>query len=180
HAEVGYYSVKLGGSGIKAEVTTARRTPIYRFTYPDNKERTLLVDVGHLLMELHDSPHRYHESQVLYSTNVDIFSPTEIGGVQAAVMGWNIQTVPMRVFFYLIADTPAVSSGTWEDGKAPVPGKKWSRYNFPFTLKIGLSFVSLEQAKQNAINEVPGFDFDATRKAAVAAWTKELSTIKIT
>jgi predicted alpha-1,2-mannosidase len=208
HAEVGYYSVKLAGSGIKAEVTTARRTPIYRFTYPDNKERTLLVDVGHLLMELHDSPHRYHESQVLYSTNVDVFSPTEIGGVQASVMGWNIQTVPMRVFFYLIADTPAVTSGTWEDGKAPVPGKKWARYSFPFTLvtmpnppapvvstgayltfapgakpvtfKIGLSFVSLEQAKQNALSEVPGFDFDATRKAAVAAWTKELSTIKIT
>jgi predicted alpha-1,2-mannosidase len=208
HAEVGYYSVKLAGSGIKAEVTTARRTPIYRFTYPENKERTLLVDVGHLLMELHDSPHRYHESQVLYSTNVDVFSPTEIGGVQASVMGWNIQTVPMRVFFYLIADTPAVTSGTWEDGKAPVPGKKWARYSFPFTLvtmpnppapvvstgayltfapgakpvtfKIGLSFVSLEQAKQNALSEVPGFDFDATRKAAVAAWTKELSTIKIT
>ena len=208
HAEVGYYSVKLGGSGIKAEVTTARRTPIYRFTYPDSKERTLLVDVGHLLMELHDSPHRYHESQVLYSTNVDVFSPSEIGGVQASVMGWNIQTVPMRVFFYLIADTPAVTSGTWEDGKAPVEGKKWARYSFPFTLvtipnppapivstgayltfapgskpvtfKIGLSFVSLEQAKQNALNEIRGFDFDGTRKAAVAAWTKELSTIKIT
>lgn len=208
HAEVGYYSVKLAGSGIKAEVTTARRTPIYRFTYSENKERTLLVDVGHLLMELHDSPHRYHESQVLYSTNVDVFSPTEIGGVQASVMGWNIQTVPMRVFFYLIADTPAVTSGTWEDGKDPVSGKKWARYSFPFTLvtmpnppapvvstgayltfapgakpvtfKIGLSFVSLEQAKQNALSEVPGFDFDATRKAAVAAWTKELSTIKIT
>lgn len=208
HAEVGYYSVKLAGSGIKVEVTTARRTPIYRFTYSENKERTLLVDVGHLLMELHDSPHRYHESQVLYSTNVDVFSPTEIGGVQASVMGWNIQTVPMRVFFYLIADTPAVTSGTWEDGKDPVSGKKWARYSFPFTLvtmpnppapvvstgayltfapgakpvtfKIGLSFVSLEQAKQNALSEVPGFDFDATRKAAVAAWTKELSTIKIT
>src|SRR5438309_2463856 len=27
HAEVGYYSVRLGGSGIQAEVTSARRTP---------------------------------------------------------------------------------------------------------------------------------------------------------
>ena len=208
HAEVGYYSVKLAGSGIHAEVTTARRTPVYRFTYPDNKERTLLVDVGHLLMELHDSPHRYHESQVLYATDVHVVSPTEISGVQASVMGWNIQTVPMRVFFYLIADTPAVTSGTWEDGKAPVAGAKRARYNFPFTLvtipnppapvvstgayltfapgakpvtfKVGLSFVSVEQAKQNAMSEVQGFDFDATRKAAVAAWTKELSTIKIT
>ncbi len=208
HAEVGYYSVKLGGSGIKAEVTTARRTPVYRFTYPDNKERTLLVDVGHLLMELHDSPHRYHESQVLFATDVRVVSPTEISGMQASVMGWNIQTVPMRVFFYLIADTPAVTSGTWEDGKAPVEGGKRARYSFPFTLvtipnppapivstgayltfapgtkpvtfKVGLSFVSVEQAKQNAMSEVAGFDFDATRKAAVAAWTKELSTIKIT
>ncbi len=34
HAEVGYYSVRLAGSGIHAEVTTARRTPVYRFTYP--------------------------------------------------------------------------------------------------------------------------------------------------
>src|SRR5438270_214599 len=48
HAEVGYYSVKLGSSGIRAEVTTARRTPVYRFTWPANGERTLLVDVGHL------------------------------------------------------------------------------------------------------------------------------------
>lgn len=208
HAEVGYYSVKLGGSGIKAEVTTARRTPVYRFTYPDNKERTLLVNVGHLLMELHDSPHRYHESQVLFATDVHVVSPTEISGMQASVMGWNIQTVPMRFFFYLIADTPAVTSGTWEDGKAPVEGAKRARYSFPFTLvtipnppapvvstgayltfapgskpvtfKVGLSFVSVEQAKQNAMSEVQGFDFDATRKAAVAAWTKELSTIKIT
>src|SRR5215475_285313 len=207
HAEVGYYSVKLAGSGIKAEVTTARRTPVYRFTYPDNKERTLLVDVGHILMELHDSPHRYHESQVLFATDIHVVSPTEIQGVQQSVMGWNIQTVPMRVFFYLVADTPAVSSGTWEDGKAPVEGARRARYTFPFTLvtipnppapvvstgayltfapsskpvtfKVGLSFISVEQARQNALSEVHNFDFDGTRQAEVSAWNKELSTIKI-
>ena len=117
-AEVGYYSVKLGGSGIRAEVTTARRTPVYRFTYPATGQRTLLVDAGHLLMRRHDSPHRYPESQVVYSTDVEVLSPTEIAGMQASVMGWNIQTSPMKVYFYLVTDTPAVSSGTWEDGKS--------------------------------------------------------------
>jgi predicted alpha-1,2-mannosidase len=208
HAEVGYYSVKLAGSGIHAEVTTARRTPVYRFTYPTTGDRTLLVDVGHLLMELHDSPHRYHESQVLFATDVRVVSPTEISGMQASVMGWNIQVVPMRVFFYLIADTPAVTSGTWEDGKAPVRGATRARYSPPFTLvsipnppapvvstgafltfapgtkpvsvKVGISFVSVEQARQNALSEVSGFDFDGTRKAVVAAWNKELATLKIT
>ena len=38
------------------------------------------------------------------------------------------------VYFYLVADTPAVTSGTWEDGKAPVEGSKRARYSMPNTL----------------------------------------------
>jgi predicted alpha-1,2-mannosidase len=207
HAEVGYYSVRLGGSGIRAEVTTARRTPIYRFTYPASGERTLLVDVGHLLMRRHDSPHRYPESQVVYSTDVKIVSSTEIEGMQASVMGWNIQTTPMKVFFYLITDTPAVSTGTWEDGKGVEPGSKTASYKMPFTMstlpkspapivstgayltfapgeepvmvKVGVSFVSIEQAKKNAMTEIANFDFEGTRRAAVRAWDEELGSVKI-
>ena len=206
-AEIGYYSVKLGGTGIFAEVTTARRTPIYRFTYPKAGDRTLLVDVGHLLMRRHESPHRYPESQVVYSTDVQVLSPTEIAGVQASVMGWNIQTTPMKVYFYLVTDTPATVSGTWQDGKSVQPGVKTASYHMPFTMqnlpkppapivssgayltfapgtkpvmvKVGVSFVSIEQAKKNAIREISGFDFEGTRKAVVAAWNKELSTVKI-
>jgi predicted alpha-1,2-mannosidase len=207
HAEVGYYSVKLGGSGIRAEVTTARRTPVYRFTYPTTGERTLLVDVGHLLMRRHDSPHRYPESQVVYSADVQVLSQTEVAGMQASVMGWNIQTTPMKVYFYLVTDTPAVSTGTWEDGNGVQPGEKTASYKMPFTMsplprppasivstgayltfaagekpvmvKVGMSFVSIEQAKKNAMTEVPNFDFDGTRKAVVKAWDKELATVTI-
>ncbi len=207
HAEVGYYSVKLGGSGIHAEVTTARRTPIYRFTYPVTGQRTLLVDVGHLLMRRHESPHRYPESQVVYSTDVEVLSPTEIAGMQASVMGWNIQTTPMKVYFYLVTDTPAIASGTWEDGKNVQPGAKSASYRMPFTMstlpkppapivstgayltfaadekplmvKVGISFISVDQAKKNAMTEVARFDFNGTRNAAVEAWNKELSAIRI-
>jgi len=207
HAEVGYYSVKLGGSGIRAEVTTARRTPVYRFTYPATGERTLLVDVGHLLMRRHESPHRYPESQVVYSADVQVLSTTEVTGMQASVMGWNIQTTPMKVYFYLVTNTPAVSTGVWEDGKRVQPGAKTASYGMPFTMstlprppapivstgayltfaagekpvmiKIGVSFVSIEQAKKNAMTEVANFDFDGTRKAVVKAWDDELATVKI-
>jgi len=207
HAEVGYYSVRLGGSGIRAEVTTARRTPVYRFTYPTTGERTLLVDVGHLLMRRHESPHRYPESQVVFSADVQVLSPTEIAGVQASVMGWNIQTTPMKIYFYLVSDTPAVSTGTWEDGRGVQPRSKTASYKMPFTMstlpkppapivstgayltfaagqkpvmvKVGMSFVSVEQAKKNAITEVAGFDFDGTRRAVVKAWDEELATVKI-
>jgi putative alpha-1,2-mannosidase len=184
HAEVGYYTVKLGGSGIRAEVTTARRSPVYRFSYPATGVRTLLVNAGHLLMRRHDSPHRYPESQVVYSTDVQVLSRTEIAGMQASVMGLNIQTTPMRVYFYLVTDTPAVASGTWEDGKGVRPETKTASYKMPFTMstlpkslapivstgayltfaagekpvtvKVGVSFVSIEQAKMNAMSEVTG------------------------
>jgi len=207
HAEVGYYSVDLGDTGIHAEITTARRTPAYRFTYPADKERTLLVDVGHMLMKLHDSPHRYPEGQVLESTEVHVLSPTEIVGRQSSVMGWNIQTTPMQIFFYLVTDTPAAKSGTWEDGKAPQQGRDSAAYKMPFTMqtlpqppapvvstgayltfapgpkpvlvKIGISFVSIEQAKQNASSEIEGFDFDGTRLKVVAAWEKALAPLTV-
>ena len=207
HAEVGYYSVRLGGSGIRAEVSTARRTPIYRFTYPSTGERTLLVDVGHLLMRRHESPHRYPESQVVYSTDVQILSPTEIAGMQASVMGWNIQTEPMKVYFYLLTDTPAVSSGVWEDGKDVQSGAKTASYRMPFTMstlpkppapivstgayltfaagekpllvKIGISFISINQAKQNALTEISNFDFDGTRDAVEKAWEEALAPVRI-
>ena len=207
HAEVGYYSVKLRGSGIRAEVTTARRTTVYRFTYPATGERTLLVDVGHLLMRRHESPHRYPESQVVYSADVQVLSTTEVTGMQASVMGWNIQTTPMKVYFYLVTNTPAVSTGVWEDGKRVQPGAKTASYRMPFTMstlprppapivstgayltfaagekpvmiKIGVSFVSIEQAKKNAMAEVANFDFDGTREAVVKAWDDELATVKI-
>jgi predicted alpha-1,2-mannosidase len=207
HAEVGYYSVRLRNSGILAEITTARRTPIYRFTYPSTGQRTLLLDVGHLLMHRHDTPHRHPESQALYSTEVKVLSPTEIAGMQASIRGWNIQTVPMRVYFYLVTDTPAIVSGTWQNGKPVQPGVAMAAYKMPYTMatlpkasppivstgayltfapgskpvmvKIGISFVSIAQAKQNAMSEIAGFNFNATRKAVIAAWEKELATVRI-
>jgi predicted alpha-1,2-mannosidase len=206
HSEVGYYSVELAESGIHAEITTARRTPVYRFTYPAGKERTLLVDVGHLLVKLRDSPHRYWEGQVLESTEVHVLSSTEIAGRQSSVMGWNIQTTPMQVFFYMVTDTPAVSSGSWENGKPPMSGRANATYKMPYTMatlpapapvvstgayltfasgakpvmvKIGVSFVSVEQAKQNASSEVAGFDFESTRRAVVEAWRGALAPLRV-
>jgi predicted alpha-1,2-mannosidase len=46
-------------------------------------------------------------------------------------------------------------------------------------VKVGVSFISIEQARRNARSEVAGFDFEGTRKAVVAAWNKELSTVRI-
>ena len=47
------------------------------------------------------------------------------------------------------------------------------------SLKVALSPVSVEGARENLAAELPGWDFDATAKAADKAWNDELSKVKI-
>lgn len=47
------------------------------------------------------------------------------------------------------------------------------------TMKIGISFVSLDQARRNLDAEIPGFDFARVHDDAVAAWNRALSTVDI-
>lgn len=46
-------------------------------------------------------------------------------------------------------------------------------------LKVGISFISKEQARRNAESEISGFDFEQARSAAEQAWDKALAPIKI-
>ena len=45
--------------------------------------------------------------------------------------------------------------------------------------KVGISSVSIENALANLDGSLPGWDFEATQKAASDAWEKELSKIRI-
>ena len=47
------------------------------------------------------------------------------------------------------------------------------------TMKTGISFVSIEGAKNNLNTEIPGMDFDLVRQQARALWSKALDKMKI-
>jgi predicted alpha-1,2-mannosidase len=200
HASAGYYSVGLSRYDIQAEITATRRTAMYRFTYPATQQANLLFDVGHILVSLHEG------GQVVTSAHTEVLSSTEVAGSTSVIGGWNGQDTPYTVFFYAVSDTPAVSGGTWQEAQVSAAGKTES-YIMPqplsnppaigplisngayltfatharqvVSVKIGISFVSIEQAKRNALSEVPGFDFDAVHQAAIAAWDKALAPIQV-
>src|SRR5699024_11259965 len=44
--QANYYTVKLDKYDIKAEVTPNQHSAIYRFTYPENADSSLLIDVS--------------------------------------------------------------------------------------------------------------------------------------
>ncbi len=185
-ASPGYYGVTLTRYNVGVEIASARRTAIYRITYPAASQANLLIDAGHCLSS--------HERQSLVFSSVNILSPNEITGSTSVTGGWNEQPNFYTVYFYAVTDKPALSSGTWRD-RALYPGSRseaeqrnsttgaWFRFQTRagevVHLKIGISFLSVEQAKRNAIAEIAGFDFNGVRKAAEAAWNKALAPISI-
>ena len=48
-ASAGFYRVTLKRYPVDVEVTAARRTALYRFTYPASKQANILFDAGHCL-----------------------------------------------------------------------------------------------------------------------------------
>jgi predicted alpha-1,2-mannosidase len=190
HASVGFYAVNLTRYNIEVELASARRTAIYRFTYPEASNANLLIDAGHLL----SSYANQKENQALVSSSVHVLSPTEIEGSSTVTGGWNFQATNYTIYFYAVTDTPALSAGTWRDGQlhsdsrreADKRGSKTGAW-FSFRahaaqqvqMKLGISFVSIQQAKQNAQDEISGFDFAGTHAAAEKIWEEALSAISI-
>ncbi|HUA93254.1 MAG TPA: GH92 family glycosyl hydrolase [Terracidiphilus sp.] len=189
-ASAGFYSVTLARYNVGVEITAARRAAIYRIHYPNGAPANLLFDVTHCLR----SGAKQGESQSLSSAEVHIVSPTEISGSTTIVGGWNKQPVPYTVYFFAVTDTPAAASGTWLNGQpddssrsahadASSNADAWLSFHpdgdRPVLMKIGISFLSAEQARKNLLAEIPGFDFEAVHSAAVAAWNEALSKVEL-
>ena len=79
-------------------------------------------------------------------------------------------------------------SRRFQDSGTPAPSASGSAltraFHFgsggePLLVKVGISAVSVEGARRNLEAEIPGWDFDLVRKAADAAWERELSKIQV-
>jgi predicted alpha-1,2-mannosidase len=190
HASAGFYTVTLARYGINVEISAARRSAIYRFRYPAGAQANLLFGVSHFLL----SGMKTGEFQILTASAVQILSPSELAGSTSVKGGWNKQPVPYTVYFYAQTDTPAASWGTWRN-EALSPGSKsteggegqsagaWltfsGRTDRTVDMKIGISFISIEQARRNVETEIPGFNLEAVHTAAVAQWNKALRNVEI-
>jgi predicted alpha-1,2-mannosidase len=182
------YSVELARYGIKVEVTAARRTALYRFTFPASDRSNILFDVGRCLV----SGAGAGEAQSVKASQITILSPTEVSGSTSVTGGWNKQPNTYTVYFYAKTDTPSASRGVWNDGalhagakdaKAGVGNGAWLKFRThgrqQVNLKVGISFLSVDQAMSNATQEIPSFDFEAARDRLIDTWNKALASIDL-
>jgi predicted alpha-1,2-mannosidase len=169
-----YYEADLLTWGIKAEVTASQEAAFYRFTFPGNEHSHFIVSLakeGNLVV--------YGSSAVGGSERVD----PPIGKAPEAAK-------ETRAYFYAEFSAPFKSWQTLTDGKAShsaeVTGERIAFVSDSATapleqigVRVGLSYISVEQAHRNLEREIPAWDFNGVKAKARAVWNHALGAIRI-
>lgn len=163
----GYYSVKLSNQ-VQVELTCTERVALHRYTYPE-KDAGLLVDFQHGLRFLTDS--------LVLNSDIQFESNRVISGF-CHTRNW----VERKYFFVMEFQEPIVSADTLpvaEKQKAPRYALQFNLENKQLLVKIALSTVSVQGARNNLQRELPHWSFGAVRQSADSAWNQYLSRIQI-
>ena len=194
-ATPGYYAVSLKKYGIRCEVTSTLRCASERYTFPKGE--------GHILLNLGNGLTNEVGGMVRR------VSDTEIEGYRLlGTFCYNPQAV-FPIYFVMKVNKNPISSGYWKkqppmDG----PEKDWDADNGKYKLyttygkelagddvgyffnyqceedeqvevQMGVSFVSIANARENLKTEQPTFAFDQIRQKAREAWAETLNRITV-
>jgi predicted alpha-1,2-mannosidase len=176
-AAPGDYRVLLEKSATQVELTATDRVGLQRYTFPASPQSNVLIDVSRSAEQNQSgSPFGLRQG------HVRIVGDDE-------VEGWTRGRYP--VHFVAKFSRPFTAHGTWHNDTL-TPGSDertgtgvggWVSFDTTaqreVTMKVGISFVDIDGARRNLDAEMPGWDFDAVRSDARAAWNRELSRIRV-
>lgn len=169
-----YYEADLQSWGIKAELTAAREAAYYRFTFPANTH-------SHLVFSLENDA----EIAVVGSDAVE--GSERVGGTVAKLASENNDT---REYFFVEFSRPLGKWQTWQNGQlTSAPKEKGNRIGFVtdwttkpgdvIGVRVGISYISTEQARRNLEQDIPGWDFNGVKAATRDVWNQTLGAIQI-
>ena len=160
-ASCGYYAVTLPDVNIGVELTAAPRTGVHRYTFTGKGPRQVIVDLLHTITE-----------EKIDQCELRRTAPGELAGMRRT-QGW----VPDQyVFFAVRFSEPFADVQLLGDKQAVLTFAPDVR---TLTIAVGLSSVSVENARMNSLAEVPELDFDAVYARAVGQWRKALGDIVV-
>lgn len=194
-ATPGYYSNVLTKYGIKTEVSATPRTGVSRFTFPQGSSN-ILLNLGEGLT---------NESGAF----VRRVSTTEVEGMKVlGTFCYNPQAV-FPIYFVMRVSKAPRSVGYWKKQRPMSGVEaEWDKYNGKYKLytkygkeiagdqigayfcfdtdegeaievQMGVSFVSIENARMNLDAEQPTVDFDKVREQTRSSWNNDLSRITV-
>lgn len=175
-AEPGFYRVTFD-SGIEAKLTVTPRTGIGIFSFPPGREANILVNAG-------------GSATGNSMSSVQVVDDDKVVGWAMSGTFCGSNTV-YTLYFAVQFERPFKSFGTWNGGAVTTDlrsstSKQPGAYlafddsqDHAVKLKVGISYVSVENALLNLKTENTGWDIDMVRAKARAAWNDRLSQIEV-
>lgn len=170
----GYYSVQLE-NGVEVELTSTIRAGFHKYKFPKNKKSNVVIDLS-----LRDKT---------LESSLDSVSPTRIEGMRRSE-AW---AKDQHIYFSIEFSAPfqimkGVNASGLSKGKVSFEkifnGDKMclqfnTGLNSIVQVKVGISTVSIDGARNNLNSELPGWDFNKVKTNAASIWNKELSKIEV-
>lgn len=181
-AHPGYYRVHLDNEGIDAELSATTRTGIHRYTYPAGADRNLWIDLDH-------SAQKGSWDRKVINAQIRQVAPNVIEGYRV-ITGWaKLRRVyfvaefsePVDAMKLMDGDGRSYADGESDviNGRAPKALVSFGKGNEPLMVKVGLSPVSIEGARENLAKEAKSEKFEDYVAAADKEWDSHLGKIEV-
>lgn len=182
-AKPGYYRVHLEKYAITVELTATTRVGCHRYTFPATDTARVIIDVGHPLGEAGVAGGR------VLAAHVEKLDESTLRA--SVTLAPSYAENPVSLHTEIRFNRPCKSHGTYNDTgsfpghtKITGPGAGFfvefdARQNQVVEARVGLSFVSPEQARKNLQSETDGKTFDEIHVATRSEWNRLLGRVRI-
>ena len=189
------FETTLDRYGIRVEVTPSHYSAIYRFTFPESEESSIVFDAVHTIAGdiFPEARKRVLKSEASVEGGTVRMMLTMTGG-------WPEE--PHTIYFVgkLSKTGP---SGVWKEGTGTIDAQSISvspdaaapdslanlhlgaYVKFPTSageqvlLKVATSFISYDRAESLLQGEIPHWNYDAVKARARRTWDRKLSAVRI-
>ncbi|MBR3768184.1 MAG: GH92 family glycosyl hydrolase [Clostridia bacterium] len=183
--EAGYYAVKLDRYDIFAEATANVHSGMLRFTYPENKDKKIIMNFSRRIGGKAD----FEEIKIISDNAIEgkIHCTPKGGG-----FGHGDGKIAYDLYFTCEISEKLQNMRFFSNEKLQNEGLKefnhedvglildfGSNGSKTIILKCGISYTSLEGARENLKTEMTDFDFEAQRKNAFSLWEDAFKIVDV-
>lgn len=158
-AHPGYYQVKLERYGVNAELTSTLHAGYHRYTFKENDPKRLLVNVA-------------HNQGNVRSWEMEQVDENAFAGRQNGLYYYAVTNLPIDSIQFLKSKAERGVPVAVVDFKDNT-GKE------PLEVKVGISYVSVDNARRNLAAEMLSKNFDQVRGEANDTWENLLGKIQV-
>ncbi|MBE9463520.1 GH92 family glycosyl hydrolase [Dyadobacter subterraneus] len=184
-AHPGYYKVLLDDYQITAELTATKRVGFHRYTFPKNDHSHIILDIGNKQGESSDVTaaevkmvdDTHFEGYVsTYPKYVGLYDPE--GKVSMYFYG-EVSRKPKNISAFT-ADHVFENKSFSEGKGAGLVLNFTTAEKDQIEIKVGLSYTSTVNARENLLAEARDLTFDKAKEKAQKIWKQELGKIALT